>query len=227
MAEPSTDLAPGLFRAIELAWESIRAGSLGIGAVATTSAGAEIAAGRNRLFEGEAGDDHLAGSSLAHAELNVLAKLRYRAHEDDDVELYTTLQPCVQCLGAIRLSPVRRVHVLAPDPLWIGIERMRELTPFLGRTWPEIDQVDVTEWSVLGVLLPTHQFAFFSVSLDGWEDWLPRVTALSRTLVASNRLVEHVTDGSDVVAVAAELWDDLADCVDEVAALASVPRGDA
>lgn len=214
-------LPPPIRRALGLAWESIRAGSLGIGAVVTSSDGRELATGRNRLVERDPGDDHLAGSSLAHAELNVLAKLRYRGHEDDDIELATTLQPCLQCLGAIRLSPVRRVLVLAPDPLWIGIERMRDLTPFVARNWPLIEQVPVTEWSVLALLFPTHQFMFWGTELVTWADHLPGVTELARGLVDAGRLVGHVEQGSRLPDVAADLWSDLADCVDEVAALAA------
>lgn len=214
-------LAGPIQRALDLAWESVRAGSLGIGAVATRGDGTELVTGRNRLIERDAGDDHLAGSSLAHAELNVLAKLPFRGHEDDDIQLVTTLQPCVQCLGAIRLSPVRRVAVLAPDPLWIGIERMRSLTPFLGNNWPEIEQVPVTEWSVLALLFPTHQFTYWSTLLDGWSDRLPALADLCRTMVDSGLLVGHVERGSAIVDVAAGIWAELDDCIDEVAALAA------
>ena len=67
-----------MHRAVELAWESFRAGSLGIGAVITLD-GEITATGRNRLAERDPGDDVLAGSSLAHAEMNALAKLRWGA----------------------------------------------------------------------------------------------------------------------------------------------------
>jgi tRNA(Arg) A34 adenosine deaminase TadA len=59
-------------RAVELAWESFRAGSLAVGAVLTRQ-GETVATGRNRLAEQDPGDDVLAGTSLAHAEMNVLA----------------------------------------------------------------------------------------------------------------------------------------------------------
>src|SRR3954466_13784749 len=97
----STSLDPPMHRAFELAWESFCAGSLGIGAVVTR--GSELlTTGRNRLAENDPGDDVLAGTSLAHAEMNALAKLRWGA-DPDGLQLWTTLQPCLQCLGAIRL----------------------------------------------------------------------------------------------------------------------------
>ena len=111
--------------------------------------------------------------------------------------------------------------VLAPDPLWRGIERLSELTPFLARRWPTIDQVEVDEWSVLALLFPTHQFTFWGTPLDGWAERLPALTALSRRLVDDRTLFDHVEHGSDVVTVAADVWRDLAGCIDEVATLAA------
>ncbi len=214
-------LGPAAERALHLAWESVCAGSLGIGAVAARDDGSLVAEGRNRLIERHPGDDHLAGSSLAHAELNVLAKLGFRRHEGDGLELTTTLQPCLQCLGAIRLAPIRRVTVLAPDPLWIGVERMRDLNPFVARNWPLIEQVPVDEWSVLALLLPTHQMTFWSMLLDAWHEHVPALVALCRRLVDDAVLVGHVERGSGLRDVADTLWDDLAECVDEVALLAA------
>ena len=175
-------------RALGLAWESACAGSLGIGAVAVGSDGYEVATGRNRLFEHDPGDDVLAGTSLAHAELNVLAKLKMRQHEDDGLVLHTTLQPCVQCLGAIRLSPVRAVRVLAPDPIMRGVERIRDVNAFMAGNWPRIEQLPITEWSVLALLFPTHTWLFWSYRFDQWCERLPRLTALTERLVAAGEV---------------------------------------
>jgi tRNA(adenine34) deaminase len=82
-----------------LAWESFCAVSLGIGAVVTRH-GEAFTTGRNRVAERDPGDDVLAGTSPAHAELNALAKVPWGTRSDG-LELWTTLQPCLQCLGAI------------------------------------------------------------------------------------------------------------------------------
>ncbi len=209
-------LEPPMCRALELAWDSVRAGSLGIGAVAVRQDGSLVATGRNRLFEHDPGDDVLAGTSLAHAEMNVLAKLKHRQHEDDGLVLHTTLQPCVQCLGAIRLSSIRAVRVLAPDPIMRGVERMRDITGFVASNWPVIEQLPISEWSVLSLLFPTHTGVFWSSPLDDWTRRLPGLTRLAERLVASGVLVEAAGDGADVVTVASAIWSDLTDGVDEV-----------
>lgn len=99
-------------------------------------------------------------------------------------------------LGAIRLSPITDVVVLSPDPLFPGVEQVRHLTPFLDRAWPTITERSVDEWSVLGLLFPTH------IGLIG----------LATT-------VEPIED------VAAILWDRLGECIDEVTALAAHQGG--
>ena len=212
--ESFADLDPGMRAALEQAWTSLRAGSLGIGASASLD-GEVLAVGRNRILEIDPGDDVLAGTSLAHAELNVLAKLPYRAH--DGLQLHTTLQPCVQCLGAIRLSSVEWVQVLAPDPLFRGIERMRDLTPFMSRRWPTIEQRPVDEWSVFALLGPSQHTGRHPTLGDVWTSVLPSVVALCTEIEASGVL----DDARSVVEGADRVWDRLGDCVDEVAALAA------
>jgi tRNA(Arg) A34 adenosine deaminase TadA len=208
--------------AMQLAWESFRAGSLGIGAVITLDDGV-IATGRNRLNEHDPGDDVLAGTSLAHAELNALAKLRWRQHRGAELHLWTTLEPCLQCLGAIRLSEVTHIHVLSPDPLFRGIEQVRDLSPFLASNWPTIEHRAVDEWAGLALLFQTHVGVFWSASAPGWNERLPGVAALAGELVASGQLLELATTGASLADVAEQLWPRLTKVVPEVAALAASP----
>lgn len=208
-----------MHQAVELAWESFRNGSFGIGATICRN-GRVIATGRNRIAENAAGDDALAGSSVAHAEINALAKLPWPT-SPDGLELWTTLQPCLQCLGAIRLSPVRRVNVLAPDPLFRGVEAARHLNQFLGSDWPDVIQLPVDEWSALSLLLLTHVSASRSITLPGWTDALPNVAALANELVASGELTNQATAGTSVEHVLTRLDARLVCCVPEIERLAA------
>jgi len=206
-------------RALELAWESFRAGSLGVGAVVTRH-GEVIATGRNRMAERDPGDDVVAGSSLAHAEINALAKLRW-ATPADGLELWTTLQPCIQCLGAIRLSPVPKVHLLAPDPFFRGVEGIRLVNEFIGRRWPDMVELAVDEWSVLSLLLPTHFVTFWGVPLPGWCEALPSIAALASDLVGSGELIHLAAEAVPLATAAAALWDRLGPCVVDVERIAA------
>jgi tRNA(Arg) A34 adenosine deaminase TadA len=206
-------------RALDLAWESTCAGSFGIGAVIADPAGAVRATGRNRILETDPGDDLIAGSSIAHAEMNALAKLRYRAHEGDALQLFTTLQPCIQCLGAIRLSSVRDVVVLAPDPLFRGIEDIVASHDFIGRNPPTIRHLPTTPWTALALLLPTHLGVLSGSTPPGWRDGASSVVALAEELVTSGQLLALAAARVPLDEMAERLWPALAHCVPELESL--------
>src|SRR5687767_519310 len=99
----------------ELAWEAFRAGTIPVGAVVTDGSGEIVARGRNRIFEDSAPPRQIAGSWLAHAELNALAELpalravggrsAFEGHT-----LYATLEPCALCMGAALMMMVGEVR---------------------------------------------------------------------------------------------------------------------
>jgi tRNA(adenine34) deaminase len=99
--------------ALELAWEAYLAGTIPVGSVVAAADGTIVARGRNRIFDPPGRG--VAGSRLAHAEVDALAQLpsssRYRDHV-----LYSTLEPCLLCAGATLLSTVGRIEYAASDP---------------------------------------------------------------------------------------------------------------
>ena len=209
-----TDLPTPMRRALELAWESTCAGSFGIGAVVADPSGEVQYTGRNRILETDPGDDLLAGSSIAHAEMNVLAKLPYRRHHEAGLRLFTTLQPCIQCLGAIRLSSVRDVVVLAPDPLFHGIEEIVTRHEFVGRNPPTIVHLPVTPWTAFALLLPTHLGIAAGSTPPGWRVGAEPVLELAQQLVASGELTAAAAaDAVSLDQLAAQLWERLERCV--------------
>ena len=81
---------------------------------------------RNRVNDSEGPPGEVFGSALAHAEANVLARLPFRSRRD--LVLTTTLQPCLQCAGAIRLGPVAAVRFAGPDRYWDGCHEFGKLS---------------------------------------------------------------------------------------------------
>jgi tRNA(Arg) A34 adenosine deaminase TadA len=100
--------------AFELAWEAFGDGTIPVGAVVVDENGAIVAQGRNRIFADSAPPKQIAGTRLAHAELNALAQLspdrRWNA-----CTLYTTLEPCVLCVGAASVATVGRIRFAGTD----------------------------------------------------------------------------------------------------------------
>lgn len=103
------------FSCLELVVDGIIAGSLGISAIVTTSDGEVISRGRNQLFDNHSSVNVVRMSSVAHAEINALANLPHQYQRDKSLRLYTTVEPCPMCLGAIAMSTIRHVYIGSRD----------------------------------------------------------------------------------------------------------------
>ncbi|GJM41080.1 MAG: hypothetical protein DHS20C20_13620 [Ardenticatenaceae bacterium] len=103
--------------AVSQAWTAYCAGSLPIGAVIVDERNGRIVAkGRNALFETES-DLPLYGSRLAHAEMNALLTLSQTDIPPENCTIYTTLEPCMMCMGSIRMVRIGTVRFAAHDPV--------------------------------------------------------------------------------------------------------------
>jgi tRNA(Arg) A34 adenosine deaminase TadA len=117
--------------AFRQAWEAVCTGNIGVGAVVSDPEGRIVHASRNRVSERDAPPGEVAGSSIAHAEINALARLRFRSPRE--FVLTTTLQPCLQCSAAIRMAPVAQVRIAGADRLWDGCGDFTSLNPWVAR----------------------------------------------------------------------------------------------
>jgi tRNA(Arg) A34 adenosine deaminase TadA len=109
------------------AWEALRSGNIAVGACVATPDGEIVHAARNRVVDASGPPGEVFGSTLAHAEMNVLARLPFRGRRD--LVLSTTLQPCLQCAAAIRLGRVARVRFAGADRFWDGCHDFGRLSP--------------------------------------------------------------------------------------------------
>jgi tRNA(Arg) A34 adenosine deaminase TadA len=117
-AELWASLDDGWRIAFEQAWEALRAGSIPVGACLAEPGGRIVHASRNRTAESSGPPGEVWGSGLAHAEINVVARIP--RHNPEPFVLTTTLEPCLQCAAAIRLAKVGVVRFAGADPYWSG-----------------------------------------------------------------------------------------------------------
>ncbi len=188
---------------LEEAWAAYQAGSLPIGAVVVDRAGSIVGRGRNRIFETAVADQSRApclfGHRLAHAEVNALVSMDHAAVQARECVLYTTMEPCALCVGAIRMLGLRAVRYAARDPA-AGSLTLFETTDFMrrGAVQPQPLKDDALE----AVLIAMNVVAHLSLAqrfelrppVDIWETaGLPGVD-LGRDLFASGQL-EHLAKG--------------------------------
>src|SRR5919201_6817188 len=119
-----SELEPAWRPAFELAWQAFCAGTIPVGAVVTDADGALLARGRNRMFETSGPEGEIFGSRVAHAEINALVQLGTERRYFE-CTLWTTLEPCAQCIGAAWLSTIGRVAFAASD-VYAGAAKLIE-----------------------------------------------------------------------------------------------------
>ncbi len=101
--------------AFEMAWQAYKNGTIPIGAVVVNEDDEIISVGRNRIFD-EAGSSALAGTNMAHAEMDALIGLTAKEHPNiHRYKLYTTMEPCPMCFGASVMMNIRNIHFAARD----------------------------------------------------------------------------------------------------------------
>ena len=120
--------------ALQEGWAAFCAGNPPVGAVITSPDGAIVAAGRNRSRDRDGPAGQLAGTSLAHAEVNACAQLRPGRYRD--CTLWATLQPCPLCSAAAMSTGCGQVRFLAADPMRDGAGRLPELNQAVAARWP-------------------------------------------------------------------------------------------
>jgi tRNA(Arg) A34 adenosine deaminase TadA len=203
------DLEPAWHEAFQLAWGAHGAGTIPVGAVVTDADGRVISRGRNRMFDADAPRGQIFGSRVAHAEINALVQLgterRYL-----DCTLWTTLEPCAQCVGAAWLSTIGRVVFAATD-VYGGasklIERQIEAADS-ARNFPMA--VDGPLEGPLAVFSELLHSAFFFAQhpehhvMQTFRERRPVLVGLAERL----RLDERA--GAPLDEVLPEIWDDLA-----------------
>ncbi len=185
-----SELPPVWQACLEEAWQAFLHETIPIGAVIANEAGEILTRGRNHIYD----DSHLPGqvsrNALAHAELNALLHFDRTAHDQHTCAIYTSLEPCALCMGAIYMMGIRTIHYAARDA-YAGSTDLLGKTPYLSKkvvrvTGPlrqEIEDVLIALQVLFGLQradLPFNSRA--SEVFAAWETTSPRGVTLGRRL---------------------------------------------
>jgi tRNA(Arg) A34 adenosine deaminase TadA len=111
-------------RCLELAYEALRAGGLACGSVLVAADGAVVAEGRNHAYDPISGSDVIEGSPVAHAEINVLARVPTARDLGADT-LWSSQEPCSMCTAAAAFIGVGAIAFVAHDPWALATDQSR------------------------------------------------------------------------------------------------------
>jgi tRNA(adenine34) deaminase len=182
-----TDIDDYWLAAFTLAWEAFQERSIPVGAVLVDGAGTIVGRGRNRMGGILAPAGQIAGSRIAHAEINTLAELPPGDYADHI--LYSTLEPCYLCTMALRFSHVGTVRFAATDPLWYGIDQLPGLNHHLARRWTRREGSPGGRWEEFSLLL-----MHISAIEQGARNALGDTSARASTLDLAQRLAGAPAD---------------------------------
>lgn len=124
--------------AFRQAWAAYVAGTIPVGAVVVDPHGVVAAEARNRIFDTGAPPGQLAGSWLAHAELNAIAQIdAERSRASEGWAVYSTMEPCPLCAGAITVAFRGRITLgyASPDPIGGGLRMLTATDIGRRRQW--------------------------------------------------------------------------------------------
>ncbi len=202
--------------ALEQAWEAYRDGSVPIGAVITDLNGSILAGGRNHIHDQNAPAGQIHSSSLAHAELNALLQIDRRKVDTHTCILYTTMEPCPLCMGAIYMMSVKSVQFAARDP-YAGSTNQLGKTRYLSRKAIQVSgPLDTrVEDALIAILTDFHIRIFgqdrpelLQTVLQDWQAAIPQGVRLGRSLYQSGYL-QQAANSNLTIAEVLEYIEDL------------------
>lgn len=184
----------------EEAWEAYCCGSIPIGAVVVDHIGNVISKGRNRVNEKEAPNGTVSWNKLAHAELNALLQVSEYEHQQiKDYTLYTTVEPCPLCFGALVMSKMRNLRYAARDRL-AGATNLtnsfiRERQLSIQGPYPDLE--------VISIALNTDYTLRMRSSnperiLNPWMEDCPKGVLLGKRWYENDRLIRAKANGESI-----------------------------
>lgn len=195
---------------LELAWRAYGAGTIPVGAAVVDGAGTIVAEGRNRIYERDAPPGQIAGSLLAHAEVNALVGL-HPGRRYEDHTLYTALEPCLLCVGAAVMATIGRVRYAGADPYGGGDGGLTGVNPHVERVPLRIEGPRADPF---GRLASALLLAFFlrrkpeGHVVDAYAAHAPHVLPVAEALLASGA-PETAARGVALADALPALWDAL------------------
>ena len=186
---------------LSLAWQSYCEDSIPIASVIVNSDGNIISQGRNRKSAPlEPNENQIIGGPLAHAEINALLALDWSSIDPYSIELFTTVEPCPLCIGAICMSGVKKFRYAARDT-WSGSTNLLDASEYF--RWkrievippenPELEKI-IHMLQVEGQL--THNHPRAQDVLKKWSTSYPEHVRKGRYLFESGDLARMRSDGN-------------------------------
>ena len=180
---------------MQAALDAYLEGSAPVGAVVVDPTGNVVSVGRNGF----------SGDRLAHAETQALKAVPTDARRVE-LSLYSTMEPCPMCTGAIRMMQLRSLHIANKEPAAGSTEHnsattvMRHLAgDVVGPTNPELEFVNVA------LTLEYRSRNGHTRWRDKWVSYMPGAVEVGERLASDRRFSAWQNDETPTSALFEEV----------------------
>ena len=157
------------------ALEAYIEGSIPIGAVVADEHGVIVSRGRNKFTQ----------DRIAHAETEALRTVPITLNRNNAM-LFSSMEPCPMCIGAIRLMRLRAIKFAARDPAAGSIELLRA-TQFMRHVECQVFEPDdlLLERVNVAMMMEYRTRNGHQRWRESWFSYLPEAVEVGETLAAS------------------------------------------
>lgn len=173
----------------EEVWEAYCNGSIPIGAVIVSNEGEVISRGRNMINEEIKEPNRLSNSKIAHAEINAIYSSKQGLK---NATLYSSMEPCVMCFGAIVMSGIKEIYYAARDGIGGGTNLKND---YINKRNVKINEHNPVLEIVQLVIKTDFIYRNFGERaeelLNVWENTCPLGIQLGRKWYKEDRLINY------------------------------------
>lgn len=173
----------------EEVWEAYCNGSIPIGAVIVSNEGEIISRGRNMINEEIKEPNRLSNSKIAHAEMNAIYSSKQGLK---NAILYSSMEPCAMCFGAIVMSGIKEIYYAARDGIGGGTNLKND---YISKRNVKINEHN-PELEIVQLVIKTD-FIYRNFGeraeelLNVWENTCPLGIQLGRKWYKEDRLINY------------------------------------
>ena len=184
--------------AFTLAWDAFCRDTVPIGCVIANAEGEIIARGQNAIWDPTSAFP-LAGTSLAHAEIAALSHLQRIEHPDiRSYTLYSTLEPCPMCFGAIVMANIRQIKYAGRDRI-AGSTALQSASEYIARKQLKTERAEPL-LEVFQTVLSTafewkRNYTRRDILLEAWENDCPAGVDIGTELFKQGYFTRAVEEG--------------------------------
>ena len=188
--------------AFDIAWGAFVSGSIPIGACILNENDEVVSVGQNQIFTD--GDGLISHHQLAHAEANAILQISEypRSNEHQNIRkytLYTTMEPCPFCFGAIVMGSIRHVKFAARDK-WAGAASLNSSSEYIKQKsiifngpFEDIEFVQIA----IQTCFEISRKRVAEVLLTAWSEDCPKGVETGKRLHESGELSALATKGAN------------------------------